>query len=1032
MSAPSDRHGRTTPLRERLQPNQNPLAIRIVPYTPPRIDPEERVPSQTSSRPQSSLPWSGNLDDQGSSSAGNARRPSWHRQGTDWEDASSPGSALSSSSDSSIPLAKGQGDGVSGSKLAGNPSATAPRGRPTATALRSPSEVSTIGGATNTSTPEASTPKPQPRPLSRRRNYIAVNADKTFSLVRPAVQSDVSGSFRSPILSYSSGTTISHERPSVDAWSEDRPSSALTSTASIPDNSPSDFGSAAPSPGTLTKPLAEDPISSSPWNYRMAGGLRKVPKTPDLKQKKSNFTTASSATEKPLDPLPEVDVYWDSQAIPLRVVPKASFTSTASAQTTQSRSTSSETANYKVYGATSSAQQSDDNLPLPSLSRTNYGLTIESSPPLESSPTPNYQVYGPSSSAQDSRDSLPLPSSSHSNYGLLSETSSVANYEVYGTSSSAANYEVYGSSSSAQQSVNSDPLPSLPGSSHSNYELLGESSPSVNYRVLNESSPPRGFDSSPPATSDGSENFVVHGDPSPPASVSANAPRLPRPTYSRESLLVPPLKPARKISYERVGYYKQRSRESLRGRAGSLQSLKTTGIGNQDTAPGLLVASALIGTETSLSRHTRGVSLGTATQQQHPWSGQQAGSSTGSSTAQSATSQRPQAQMIPAQPHQWSSQLSTVISESDSASEHDPSRSVSPVSLSSGGTIQRARSSNGWAGSLHSRQMQSISSSLAAQLDDTASGSDSVDRPQPTYARAANLQNRTVWNQDEHGDGLTELQVQPSRSGLSGFFSSTNSSGRNLHSSGSSRANSVNSSPIPAWAKVYYGSGERRFLGAPSISASDAGDSRPPSSNFYGNDSPNTDQFPAAIQGNRKRTKDGYLSPGQGPFSDEASMDITPAPGNNDYGVFRTMKKKTSSIWSPHLRQDRRASRYSVWDPPSVSWSADTGILGKRNAQVVLFLVGFIFPFAWMIAALLPLPPNPKLQMLERGDNSNSQYKSTQREVRPQPGVVDETRYESARWWRNLNRAMSFVGLIIIGAVVALAVVGVKQGFART
>jgi hypothetical protein len=43
--------------------------------------------------------------------------------------------------------------------------------------------------------------------------------------------------------------------------------------------------------------------------------------------------------------------------------------------------------------------------------------------------------------------------------------------------------------------------------------------------------------------------------------------------------------------------------------------------------------------------------------------------------------------------------------------------------------------------------------------------------------------------------------------------------------------------------------------------------------------------------------------------------------------------------------------------------------------------------------------------------------------------VLDETRYESARWWRNLNRVMSVVGLLIIGAIIALVVVGVRQGW---
>jgi hypothetical protein len=83
---------------------------------------------------------------------------------------------------------------------------------------------------------------------------------------------------------------------------------------------------------------------------------------------------------------------------------------------------------------------------------------------------------------------------------------------------------------------------------------------------------------------------------------------------------------------------------------------------------------------------------------------------------------------------------------------------------------------------------------------------------------------------------------------------------------------------------------------------------------------------------------------GQQHSPDQGSMEISPAPQGHDYRVFRTLRQKTSSIWSPHLQPDRRATRYSVWDPPSVSWSADSGPLGKRNAQVLLFIVGFIFP----------------------------------------------------------------------------------------
>ena len=41
--------------------------------------------------------------------------------------------------------------------------------------------------------------------------------------------------------------------------------------------------------------------------------------------------------------------------------------------------------------------------------------------------------------------------------------------------------------------------------------------------------------------------------------------------------------------------------------------------------------------------------------------------------------------------------------------------------------------------------------------------------------------------------------------------------------------------------------------------------------------------------------------------------------------------------------------------------------------------------------------------------------------------TLDAMRYNSARWWRNLNRGMSIVGLLVLGAIIALIVIGMKQ-----
>lgn len=79
-----------------------------------------------------------------------------------------------------------------------------------------------------------------------------------------------------------------------------------------------------------------------------------------------------------------------------------------------------------------------------------------------------------------------------------------------------------------------------------------------------------------------------------------------------------------------------------------------------------------------------------------------------------------------------------------------------------------------------------------------------------------------------------------------------------------------------------------------------------------------------------------------------------------------------------------------------------------------------------MIAALLPLPTNPKYQMMEAGQSS-SRFGHV--DYSHQLRTLDESRYESAKWWRNLNRVMSFFGLLVIGAIVALVVVGLRQGW---
>ncbi len=158
--------------------------------------------------------------------------------------------------------------------------------------------------------------------------------------------------------------------------------------------------------------------------------------------------------------------------------------------------------------------------------------------------------------------------------------------------------------------------------------------------------------------------------------------------------------------------------------------------------------------------------------------------------------------------------------------------------------------------------------------------------------------------------------------------------------------------------RVYYGSGERRWLATvPSLqslsSLSEAARSRPASS--FASGSPAEEQPTPTIWNPRRR-------PRELPAQEEqrVSIDVTPPvdvtlpvgvitpieeKGKGVDQMRLVPKKKTSSIWSPHLRFDRRAIRYSAWEPPSIAWATEGGILGLRNVQILLFAVGFGIPF---------------------------------------------------------------------------------------
>ena len=152
-------------------------------------------------------------------------------------------------------------------------------------------------------------------------------------------------------------------------------------------------------------------------------------------------------------------------------------------------------------------------------------------------------------------------------------------------------------------------------------------------------------------------------------------------------------------------------------------------------------------------------------------------------------------------------------------------------------------------------------------------------------------------------------------------------------------------------------------------------------------------------------------------------------------GVPRT---RIPSTWSPHLWQHRASvpKRRSLFIEPAIDQDAISRSPKRRNIQVILFTIGFIFPLgmlsdlgcdmlstdfskAWFAAAVLPLPPRPAMDEKGKGSVRPASGTSIAQDLENRLAPMDEAQYENARWWRNLNRLMMIVGLLVIAAIVS-------------
>lgn len=285
----------------------------------------------------------------------------------------------------------------------------------------------------------------------------------------------------------------------------------------------------------------------------------------------------------------------------------------------------------------------------------------------------------------------------------------------------------------------------------------------------------------------------------------------------------------------------------------------------------------------------------------------------------------------------------------------------------------------------------------------------------------------TAWRLDD----LASLTIRPTNPAVP----SSSSSSRNTSLKSSQRPGTGSSftlSAVPAWARVYY-----RCDGPLINSVLSLVDlSRPPSARPVTPKSNVSGRVPKTLgwTGTSRpdpRTHDlrqDPQPPSPGDLNDPRTHWVDPEPEKSP-PASPELATSWATSWSPHLYPDRNAVQTAdtLWTAPSLDSTAEP-TLGRRNAQVYLFCFGFICPLgefapaclssiifltiiAWFVASFLRLPAKPDMDLDEPGP---------QTEFAQRIRLLDmlRRRYDNARWWRNVNRWMTLIGIAIIVIVV--------------
>jgi hypothetical protein len=345
-------------------------------------------------------------------------------------------------------------------------------------------------------------------------------------------------------------------------------------------------------------------------------------------------------------------------------------------------------------------------------------------------------------------------------------------------------------------------------------------------------------------------------------------------------------------------------------------------------------------------------------------------------------------------------------------------------------------------------QENALSSFHTRHTEDFSDHDSIPEIPQAAYARGIIINSSSTSilpeaDRREATDIISDLRgpyLQHKNSGFLSIFSGTSSRSNSMRSIVVRRLNSsgsLNSTVhFPAWAHRYYSRGPNDAFYSLRPDTSDSNLSLPsrPSTAL----SPVVDQPSHTLFRPRTRVgknpRESHILPGIGPLVSNpsqhrlSSLALDPADprahwsGAEQAALEAELHHRPpvgsylANQWSPHLFPDNRANERSRWLAPSID-EKGAPILAWRNAHMLGFMLGFIFPISWFVAALLPLPTKPAKMEFQHDPEFGGP--TLQEQLDHQAATRHEIRYENLRWWRNLNRFMAMVGLVIVSIIVS-------------